>query len=122
VSSMMWMFLAIFLVTDLIIVTLVLRRMSPVLQLLQQAGDANRSQLLKTAHDLVREYLQANYSGDVAQLPGVLSGLMSKLRDLLRNQGVELDPATLKALVEIAAAKQRVATLQQIREALATVA
>jgi hypothetical protein len=122
VSSMMWMFLAIFLVTDLILVTLVLRRMSPVLQLLQQAGGANRSQLLKSAHDLVGEYLRANYSGDLAQLPGVLNGLMSKLRDLLRSQGVELDPATLKALVEIAAAKQRVATLQQIREALATVA
>jgi hypothetical protein len=120
-SPMLWMFIAIFVATDLIIVTLVLRRMAPVLQLLQLTGGANRSQLLKQAHDLVGEYLRANYSGDVAQLPTALSGLMAKLRDLLRSQGVEVDPATLRGLVEIAAAKQRIATLREIREALATV-
>jgi hypothetical protein len=121
-SAMFWVVLALFVMTDIIIITVVIRRMGPAMQVLGFSGGANRSQLLKSAHTMVGDYLRANYSGDPGQLQAALSGLVPKLRDLLRSQGVEPQPEVVRALVEISAARHRIATLQQLREALANIA
>ena len=119
-SAMFWAVLALFVVMDIIVIAVVFRRMSPALRLLGFSGGTERSQLLKSAHTMVGDYLRVNYSGDPGQLPTALRGLMPQLRDLLRSQGVEPEPEVVQALVEISAAKHRIATLQQLREALAT--
>jgi hypothetical protein len=119
---MFWVVLALFVLTDIIVIAVVIRRMGPAMQILGFSGGANRSQILKSAHAMVGDYLRANYSGDPGQLPTALRGLVPKLRDLLRSQGVEPQPEVVRALVEISAARHRVATLQELRAALADIA
>ncbi len=121
-SSMFWVVLALFVVTDIMVIAIVLRRMSPALRTLTLPGGANRSQILQSAHAIVGDYLRVNYSGDIGALPTTLAGLLPPLRDLLRSHGVEPDPEVIRALVEVSAAKHRVATAEQLRAALATIA
>lgn len=120
-SLMFWMALVLFVMTDLIVIAVVIRRMSPALRILSSPGGTDRSQLLRSAHALVGDHLRANYSGDPGQLPTALRGLMPQLRDLLRSHGVEPEPHVVRALLEISAARHRIAPLRQLRDALATV-
>ena len=120
-SPMLWMALALFVVTDLIVIAVVMRRMGPALRMLRMPDGTNRSQILRSADTLVGDYLRANYGGDPGQLPTALSGLMPQMRDLLRTHGVEPEPHMVRALIEISAARHRIAPLPRLREALAAV-
>jgi hypothetical protein len=119
---MFWVVLALFVVTDIIVIAVVVRRMSPALRMLGLPGGTNRNRILASAHTVVGEYLRANYSGDPGQLATALRGLLPQVREHLRSNGVEPEPEVVRALVEVSAARHRVATPRQLREALATVA
>ncbi len=121
-SSMFWLLLALFVVTDVIVITIVIRRTSPVLRTFTLLGGASGNRILQSAHTIVGDYLHVNYSGDVEALPTALAGLLPQLRDLLRSNGVEPAPEVVRALVEISANKHRIATREQLRAALATIA
>lgn len=114
-SRMFWIALVLFAVIDVVVIAVMIRRFGAGLL----GGAAPGGKVLETAHAMVGDYLRANYSGDPAQLPSALAGLMPRLRDLLRDQGVEPKPEVLRALVEISAARHRIASPQELREALA---
>ena len=120
-SAMFWIVLAVFVLTDLVVVAIVVRRMSAMPWGIELPGGANRGRILQAAHSLVGEYLRVNYSGDPGALPAALVGLLPRLRDLLRGQRVEPAPEVIKAFVQVSAARHRVATSQQVRDALATI-
>ena len=120
-SPTFWILLALFVITDLVVIAIVVRRMSSMVWGQALPGVAAGGRVLVTAHAMVGEYLRANYSGDPAALPAALAGLVPRLRDLLRSHGVEPTPEVIRAFVQISAARHRVATSKQIREALATI-
>lgn len=118
-SPAFWIVIGLFVVLDIVVIAVVLRRVRVLWQGLPSGADRNR--ILQSAHAMVGDYLRVNYSGDPAHLPTALSGLLPALRDLLRSHGVEPRPEMVRALVEVSAAKHRIATAGQLREALATV-
>ena len=119
-SPVFWIALAGFVITDIVIITLVIRRMSSsLLGLALPGGDRNK--LFESIHAMVGDYLRVNYSGDLQQLPTAISGLLPQLRDMLRSHGVEPTPEVLRALLRISAAKHRIASSRELREALATI-
>ena len=119
-SLAFWLALALFVVMDVAIIAVVFRRVksSPFALFLPGGG---QQRVLKTADAMVSDYLRVNYSGDPQQLPAALTGLLPQLRDLLRANGVEPQPEVLRALVEVSAARHRIATPRQLREALTTI-
>lgn len=119
-SSYFWIAVALFVITDVVVITLVMRRMGPnLIGLMLPGGD--RAKLFESAHAMVGDYLRVNYSGDPQHLPAALSGLLPSLRDMLRSHGVEPRPEVVRALVEASAAKHRIASTRQLREALAVI-
>jgi len=118
-SPVFWIALVGFVIADIVIITLVIRRMSSsLLGLTLPGGDRNR--LFESIHAMVGDYLRVNYSGDPQHLPAAISGLLPQLRDMLRSHGVEPRPEVLRALLQISAARHRIASARQLREALAT--
>ncbi len=118
-SPVFWNALGVFVIADIIIITLVIRRMSSSLFGLALPG-GDRNKLFESIHAMVGDYLRENYSGDLQQLPTAIGGLLPQLRDMLRSHGVDPRPDVIRALVEISAAKHRIATTRQLHEALAT--
>lgn len=119
-SSVFWIALALFVIIDAVIIVVMIRRFSSgMLGLMLPGGDRNK--LFESVHAMVGDYLRVNYSGDPQQLPTALGGLVPKLRDMLRSHGVEPRPEVVRALIEVSAAKHRVASTRQLREALETV-
>jgi hypothetical protein len=76
--------------------------------------------VIEDAHVMVGDYLRVNYSGDPGHLATALSGLVPVLRDMLRSHGVEPRPEVIHALLEVSAARHRIASMHQVREALAS--
>ena len=118
-SPVFWLVLSLFVLTDVLIIVLVIRRMSSTIFGLTLPG-GDRNKVLQSIHAMVGDYLRVNYSGDPRQLPTALAGLMPQLRDILRSHGVDPRPEIIRALVEISVAKHRVASARELREALAT--
>jgi hypothetical protein len=120
VTPLFWLALVLFVVVDVVVILVIMRRFSAsMLGLMLPGGDRNK--LFESVHAMVGDYLRANYSGDPRQLPGALGGLVPKLRDMLRSNGVEPRPEVVRALIEVSAAKHRIASARELREALATV-
>ena len=118
-SLVFWIALALFVVVDVVVITLVIRRFrASLLGLALPGGDRNK--LFESIHAMVGDYLRVNYSGDPQQLPTAIGGLLPQLRDMLRSHGVEPRPEVLRALLEISAVKHRVASPKDVRQALAT--
>jgi len=117
-SPIVWVVIAVFVVTDVFVLAWVLRKVMPVVALFRGLGPERRTQLITDGQRITGEFLRTNYSGDPAQLPAALAQLRPQLRDLIRSYGIEPDPTTLDLLIELSAASQRVATRSQLREAL----
>lgn len=119
-SQFFWIVLALFVVVDIVVITLVIRRFrASLLGLILPGGDRNK--LFESIHAMVGDYLRANYSGDPQQLSTAISGLLPQLRDMLRSHGVEPRAEVLRALLEISAVKHRIASTKNVRQALATI-
>lgn len=119
-SPMTWIAIVLFVITDIVVIMLVIRkfRSSALGPVLMGRGGAR---LLGSVHDMVGEHLRVNYSGDPQQLPTAIAGLLPRLRDMLRSHGVEPRPEVVEAMIEASAAKHRIASAKQLREALATI-
>jgi len=117
VPVVFWLALALFVITDAIVIVFVVRRFRANLPGSGFAG-ARTGPVLASAHAMVGEYLRANYSGDPSHLATALGGLIPHVRELLRAQGIEPRPDVVRALVEVSATRHRVASPRQIREAL----
>lgn len=118
--QLFWIMMAVFVITDIVVIALVIRRFRAGLFTSTVPG-ASQGQVLGSAHTMVGEYLRANYSGDPGHLATVLAGLVPKVRELMVSQGIEPRPEVVHALIEVSAAKHKIASARQIREALATI-
>ena len=112
-----WIAVALFVLFDLVVIVLVVRRFRAGL-LGPAVPGTNQARILESAHAMVGEYLRANYSGDPGHLAIALGGLLPRLRELVVSHGVEPQREVLLALLEVSAARHRVASARQIREAL----
>ena len=119
-SNVFWILMALFVITDIVVIAFVIRRFRASLFTPTVPG-ASQGQVLASAHTMVGEYLRANYSGDPGHLATALAGLVPKLRELIVSQGIEPRPEVIHALIEVSAAKHKIASARQIREALATI-
>ena len=118
-SPFFWTMIVVFVIIDVCVVLLVIRRTGSTLFGLTLPG-GDRNKVLESVHAMVGDYLRVNYSGDPQQLAAALSGLLPQLRDMLKSHGVEPRPEIVRALLEVSAAKHRVASTRELREALAT--
>lgn len=119
-SQIFWIGLALFVVTDIVVIALVIRRFRANLLGPTMPG-TNMGKIVESAHALVGEYLRANYSGDPGHLATALGGLLPRLRELVESHGVEPRPEVVQALIEVSAAKHGIASARRVREALATI-
>jgi hypothetical protein len=122
VPSWFWPALVAFVVFDLVVTALVLRKVAP--RSLRVGGiDFARLRPLSDAmHERVGSYLRANYSGRPEQLPEVIDALLPELRALAREQDVDIDDETLKAALVVSVSSHGLANPREMREALAKVA
>ena len=119
-SPIFWIVLAVFVITDLVVIAWVIRRFRANL-FLPTAMDAHPGKVLAEAHEMVGEYLRANYSGDPAHLATALAGLLPRVRALAERDGINPRPEVIRVLIELSAARHGIATAQQIRQALASI-
>ena len=114
--------IVLFVILDVIILALVLRRFVKVkgsLNVSFQGLDFRQlSRFAKDMHAETERYLQSNYSGDPRQLPDAMQGLLSLARSRAEQEGLALDAAMLKQLVAALVRKHRVAKAEEIRSAL----
>jgi len=115
-----WIALALFVVTDIVVIAFVIRRFRANLLGPTMPG-AHMGRIVESAHGMVGEYLRANYSGDPGHLATALASLQPRVRELVESHGVEPRPEVVQALIEVSAAKHGIASARQVREALATI-
>lgn len=72
----------------------------------------------KQIHEETGRWLQANYSGDPAQLPEAIHGLMELARTRATENGLRLDDDVLRKLVETSALHHHAGKAAEIRTAL----
>jgi hypothetical protein len=115
--------IVLFVIVDVVVMVLVLRQVlrSRGIGALGVSGvDLGALGRFATAlHQEAGRYLQANYSGDPAQLPQALRGLTEIARARATEQGLALDDEVLRKLVEVSATRHKVAKPAEVRAALA---
>lgn len=114
--------IALFLAVDAVVVFLVVRRA------MRRAGAAGPglanldfarlARFSSAMHEEAGRYLEAHYGGDPALLPEAMRGLLGLARSRAEQEGLALDDATLRKVVETSARRHRVARGNQIRAAL----
>jgi hypothetical protein len=117
-QTWMWVALAAFIIVDVVVTVAVLKGVLAVDSSLKVLTAMPDRKIVEAAHELVGQYLKANYSGDPNSLPAALNGVVPQVTELIRESGAEPGPDVVKALIAISAAKHRVGTMNQIREAL----
>lgn len=120
--SWFWPAFAAFIVIDVVITALILRRVAAGGLRLGGVDFARLRPLSDAMHQRVGSYLRANYNGQPDHLPQVLDTLLPELRTMLREQGLEVDDDTLKAALVVSAATHGLVNPRQLREALSKVA
>ena len=119
-SKVFWIGLALFVLADVVVIGFVIQRFRSSLLGTSIPG-VHHGRMLKAAHAMVGEYLRANYSGDPSHLATALGGLVPRVRELVASHGVEPRPEMVRALIEVSAARQGIASARQVREALAAI-
>lgn len=76
----------------------------------------------KEQHQRIGDYMRANWSGDPAQLPGALEGLLDRLEEEARAKGLGFDRDALKTLVATSLRSHRIARPNDVGNALERVA
>jgi hypothetical protein len=120
VPQIFWIVLALFVITDIVAIALVIRRFRANL-LMPTLPGVSQGQALASAHTMVGEYLRASYSGDPGHLATALAGLLPHMRELAKSHGIEANPEVLHTLIALSAAKHGNASARQIRETLASI-
>ena len=120
-NGIFWAMVAVFVVTDVLVLSVVYRRMRPLISAMRIPDVNRRRELLAASETMIAEHLRNQSQGDVMQLGASIAALLPALRDLWRAQGVELDEPALQTVVEGVAVKRGYATRKQVREALATI-
>jgi hypothetical protein len=114
---------------DIIVTTLVLRRVLA-RRAANQAGPAapglfdirKLRAFTDEIHPRIGEYVRANWSGQSDTLPGVLSAVLDDVSATANRMGLALDREVLKRVVESSLAKHGAAKSDVVREALKQVA
>ena len=120
--SWFWPAFAAFVVFDIVVTALILRKVAAGGLRLGGIDFARLRPLSAAMNERVGSYLRANYSGETDQLPQVLDALLPELRALAREKGIEVDDDTLRAALVVSASSQGLANPRELREALARVA
>lgn len=120
-NGIFWGMVAVFVITDAIVLTMVYRRMRPLIAALRIPDVNRRRELMAATETLIAERLRNQPPGDTMQLGASIASLLPALRDLWRAQGIELDGPSLQTILSGVAVKRGYATAKQMREALATI-
>jgi len=120
--SWVWPALAAFIALDLVVTTLILRKVAARGVRLGGVDFSRLRPLADAMHERVGSYLRANYSGQSEQLPQVLDALLPELRAIAREQGMEVDDDTLRAALVVSVSSHGLANPREMREALDKVA
>jgi len=124
----MKVYLVLFVIFDILVTALILRHL---LAKRAAAGDGaaaalldigKLSQFTQAIHPRVGEMVRANWSGDPAALPQVLSRVLDEVEREARSRGLTDDRGVLKRVIEYSLAKHRLARSGEVREALRQVA
>ena len=109
-----WSIIAAFLVVDVVVLSVSVRR-----RLAQQGLDFTKLRAVsKLVHLRVGDYMRANYSGNPDQLPQALSGLLPIADEIARGSGCKLDSHTLELMVKTSIVSHRLATRPEVEAAL----
>lgn len=116
-SQTFWILLAVFVAVDIAVVVWAVR--SFMSRMLGSTLGVQTGKVIETAHAMIGEYMRVNYSGDRTHLTAALGGLLPVLHGLLQSQGVSPRPEVIRALLEISLSRHRIASVGEVREALA---
>ena len=130
----MMKFLIAFVVLDLIVMVIVLKRVvklkvSVTTNLFrggQGPGTLDQlralGQFARDQHERIGEYMRANWSGMPEQLPSVIAALLDELDKTAREKGLALDRGVLKAMLASSLRSHRIGRGRELREAIQKVA
>ena len=118
----LWIAIGLFVVLDVVVTILVVRRVRAGILKVSGLDLSKIGPVTVAFHERIGNYMQANYSGDLGQLPDALRGLLPVLRDVAREQGLPLDDDLIKVALTASVTKHRIASAGQVREALAQIA
>ena len=119
---MLWVGLVLFVVIDAIVVAVVMRRVRSKPGGVGAVSLPDLGRFTSAAAEETRRYMSANYGGDTTSLPTVLQGLVDRLAECAREQGLSLDRATLKQLAALSAISLKAASSHDVRTAIESVA
>jgi hypothetical protein len=113
-SKWFWFLIAVTVVIDAIVITLVLRHR------MRNAGVdfARLAKLTKLIHEATGEHMRANYSGNLEQLPSALESLMPVVSSVIQHGGHTLDDDTLRLLVITSVTQHRFAPRADVQRAM----
>ena len=117
----LWIGVALFVVVDAVVIYFVMKKVMTQRAGLGNGGFANIARFARPAAEETKAYLAANYGGDPATLPSVLQGLVERLSQRAREQGLTLDRETLKQFAATAVVSLKAAKSSDVREALQSV-
>jgi hypothetical protein len=122
-----WAGLALFIVVDVMVVYVVLKRV--LAQRLGQTGAgagglpglAGLARFASEAAAETKSYLGANYSGDPSSLAMVMQGLVDRLAQRANERGMALDRGVIKQFAATAVISLKAAKAQDVRAAIESV-
>lgn len=120
-SGMFWVVVAVFVVTDVIVLSMVYKRMRPLISAMRIPDVNRRRELMLATETMIATHFRNSPPGDTLQLGATIASLLPELRGLWQAQGIELDGAALQTVIEGVAVKRGYASSKQVREALATI-
>ena len=110
-----WAILALILVVDGgVIATMVHRQLAK-----QGLSFTKLRAVSKLVHERAGEYLRANYSGHLDDLPQALGGFLPLAGDIARSNGCDLTPHSIELMVKTSVVTHRIATRPQVEAAMA---
>ena len=112
-----WGILALILVVDAGVIATMVRR-----QLAKQGLSFTKLRAVsKLVHERAGEFMRANYSGHLDDLPQALGSFLPLADDLARSNGCNLTPHTIELMVKTSVVTHRIATRPQVEAAMAKV-
>jgi hypothetical protein len=101
----------------LVVLALVIRSLGSVVRISTQISFTDLRAVSKELHERIGGYLESNFSGDAAQLPAVMRGLIPVAREVCARRGQQISDSTLRLLVVSSVASHRSATRAQAEAA-----
>jgi hypothetical protein len=117
-----WIGIVLFVLVDALVVAAVLQQVKAKRGWLGGTAIGEVARFSRAAAEETSAYMTANYGGDAAALPGVLQGLVERLAERAKADGLTIDREALKQIASTTVILQKTAPARDVNAAMNSVA